>query len=356
MKQKDKHIIFLDTSVFESENFFQGRKLNQLCELSRNGTIELKIANFVYRELLQRIKANIIKSQNAFKKAHNLIDREGKLLKNIKKFQQFYLLPEINIQSIFTKLKSSLDKFLEENSIEIIESKTINVNEIFDNYFSSKPPFGEGKKKNEFPDAFIYSTIKEWTIKNKRKVYLITNDSDFNDLDSKNIDCSNNLSSILDLISRDIDDKHTAFIEELYDESELEIIDSLEKDFQYELSDAVQDKLLQDPFYDDPDLGVPNEIKAEIEIGVINELVLNNRFSYEIESDISFSIDFEYIDLSTGYYDKDDETWYGVERKTTTRNYSANVISIAEFNYDLNEDNGYFNKIIEFEIRNIEEV
>ncbi|MCB0745686.1 MAG: hypothetical protein KDC67_17415, partial [Ignavibacteriae bacterium] len=104
------------------------------------------------------------------------------------------------------------------------------------------------------------------------------------------------------------------------------------------------------------DVQTPEDIEVNIEIGVINEVVINSSFSYEIESNITFSIDVEYIDLSMAYYDKEDGVWWGEERVTETKRYSANVISIAEFSYDLGEENGFYYQMKDFEIRDLEEI
>lgn len=356
MTHKHKHIIFIDTSIFESENFFKGRKLNNLCELSREGLVELKITDIVYNEIIQRIHANIEKAEIAFKKAHNLIDREGKIAKNIPDYEQLYPLPKIDVDATFEKLKTQLDSFIKQNSIEIVDSSISSTSDVFKDYFSTKPPFKEGKKKSEFPDAFTYSTIKEWGSSNKKRVYLISNDSDFDDLTDENIDCSYNLSTILDLVSREIDEKHTDYIENIYENSKREIIYALEKEFTDELSNSVYRDLENDPFIEDADVGFPEDIDVAIGIGVINEIILNKSFSYEVESIITFSISVEYTDLSTGVYDKEDGVWWGEERREITKEYSANVISIAEFSYSLDENKGFYFQMSDFKLLDLEEI
>ena len=164
---KNKHIIFLDTSIFESENFFKGRNLLHICELSQNGLIEVKITDITYNEIINRIKENIQKSQTSFKKANSLINGEGKLLKNIDEFSIYFNFPKIESEDLLIQFKLKLEKFIKDNVIEIIDSKISNLKEVFENYFNLLPPFKEGKKKSEFPDAFTYSTIKEWSILNK---------------------------------------------------------------------------------------------------------------------------------------------------------------------------------------------
>ena len=356
MSNQDKHIIFLDTSVFESENFFKGRNINHIAQLAEDDSIELKITDIVYNEIKQRIYSNLRKSQLAFKKAKSHLDSEAKILKNLNAFDQFYPLPKIDIDELYKTLVTNLDKFISDHKIEIIDSSTSDVKEVFKAYFESEPPFHNEKKKSEFPDAFTFNTIEKWTKANNKKVFLISKDSDFDELSNQNIDCSQNLSSLLDQISREIDEKQTELIESVYEASTGDIVYALENNFDDKLADAVFNELENDPFYEDVDvIGGPNDVNAEIDIAVINEIVINSSFSYEVESNISFSIEVEFTDLNSAIYDKETGIWYGEERVTMVKEYSVNVISIAEFSYDLKDNNGFYYKMDEFEIRSIDE-
>lgn len=348
----EKHILFLDTSFFESENFFKGRNLNHLCELSRSGQIEIKITDIIYREVQHRIKENVLKAQSAFKKAHALITGEGKILKNLENYE----IPKVDAEEVIKELTERFDRFIIHNQIEIIDSEISNINEVFKDYFETNPPFHEGKKKTEFPDAFTYSTVKAWSTQKVKKVYFLSNDSDFENLSSDEIDCSQSLSTIIDLIAREIDEKHTKIIEETYEDSKFEIERSLVNDYKSDLAEAVYNQLENDPFYEDVEVETADDIAVEIVIGVINEVIIDSSFSYEIESNITFSIRVEFTDLTSGFYDKEDGVWWGQERISETKQYSANVISIAEFSYDLEKGNGFYYMTSNFSIRDIEEL
>lgn len=353
---KNKHIIFLDTSIFESENFFKGRNLLHICELSQNGLIEVKITDITYSEIINRIKENIQKSQTSLKKAQSLLNGEAKLLKNIDEFLTCFNFPKIESEDLLNRFKIKLDQFITDNSIEIIDSKVSNLKEVFENYFNLLPPFKEGKKKSEFPDAFTYSTIKEWTILNKTYSYFISNDSDFENLTTENINCSHNLSSIIDLITREIDEKHTKYIDTIYDKYVEKVIFDLEGNFENDLMGAVYDQISNDPFYEEPEIDLPFEIEVELKYISLNELNINTNFSYEIESEITFSVEVEFIDYSMGFYDKEDGIWYGEERINETKKYSATVTAIAEFWYNLEDEYDEFYAMTDFTIKKIEEI
>jgi len=50
---------------------------------------------------------------------------------------------------------------------------------VFDLYFSKAAPFGEGKKKAEFPDAFVLSTLSAWGEKEEQTILIASDDGDF---------------------------------------------------------------------------------------------------------------------------------------------------------------------------------
>lgn len=43
---------------------------------------------------------------------------------------------------------------------------------------SKKPPFGETKKKDEFPDAFVLAALEGWCEKNNERIYVASTDPD----------------------------------------------------------------------------------------------------------------------------------------------------------------------------------
>lgn len=71
--------------------------------------------------------------------------------------------------------------FMEEIGIEIIETDKECTSDLWDRYFSKKPPFSE-KKKSEFPDAMaLLSILRYFKIKNKDKnsIIIVSCDKDW---------------------------------------------------------------------------------------------------------------------------------------------------------------------------------
>ncbi len=56
-----------------------------------------------------------------------------------------------------------------------------NLERVIDWYFERKPPFGEGKKAKEFPDAIMISALDKYCTKRKAKLAVISRDEGFKD-------------------------------------------------------------------------------------------------------------------------------------------------------------------------------
>ena len=71
------------------------------------------------------------------------------------------------------------DKFLSDTNAEILNTDLIKIEKIIDDYFELRPPFeNKAEKKNEFPDAFIVSQIRN-KFDSYDYVAVISNDNGF---------------------------------------------------------------------------------------------------------------------------------------------------------------------------------
>lgn len=317
--------VFLDTSIFEAENFFLGRNLIKLCELSKNKIVELKITDIIYEELKQRIKSNISKAQISTKKTFQAINGEGKILKNVEGLNNLYSLLNIDFFEVERALLIKLEEFLEKYDFEIINSNISNISEVFNDYFNIAPPFKEGAKKNEFPDAFSLNTIKQWAKKNNEKIFFLTQDSDFLQISYKNIDITHTISTLLDYITRHNNEIHISFIENKIKEYDFDYnIEKVleDKDFE-QLIQAIENDIFIYGDYYDPEIGDMEKYYVTIDSKQINSIIQSKSVTFEINASISIDIELSYYDISNAFYDKEDDEWYGKEPKSTIKNYIA---------------------------------
>jgi hypothetical protein len=199
---------FLDTSVFEENNFFHGGNIHDILYYSQIGVINIYMTSISKMELIDRMKTHLTKCKSEHNKfVKSLNNHDFRILRNI----DFYndLRPSsLKVTEGLEKLKSKLEINIKLAKIKIIQSDKVNADEIFRLYYSSKPPFSEGKKKYEFPDAIIIKTLDDWCLKNKKRIYVISNDNDFNHFKSYRLIFRNNLSSMLSVITKFYDEKY----------------------------------------------------------------------------------------------------------------------------------------------------
>jgi hypothetical protein len=226
---------------------------------------------------------------------------------------------------------------------------------IINDYFDVKPPFKDGVKKSEFPDAFSLSTIKIWCETNKKSVVHVSNDKDFTDYDNKQIDCSHDLSSLLEHLFTENSDVKYEFISAIFEKSIDQISDAIDSELPEDLNSFAFSKIENDAWYEDVDVDFLEIYKTELDVGTINEIE-EDSFSYEIEMNVYFSVEAYYTDLSTAFYDKEDGVWWGEERRQETKKYCANVLIYADFELEDNKIDGHFYEITDFEIRDVDEI
>ena len=169
---KTMDIIFIDTSIFESNNFLESDRIKQVYKLAERGEIKVVLPELTYDEILNRISKNIEESSQKFNKYR----QETRILRNIpslsEKFKPF------EKRQVKEELYEIVKEKFSQSNFEIIAYPTLNIKEIFRSYFDKTFPFGSGGKKSEFPDAFTLKSIEIWAEENNVKVLAFSKDKD----------------------------------------------------------------------------------------------------------------------------------------------------------------------------------
>ena len=154
--------VTIDTNIFEANKFDFGTDstMSLLVKNVQNGKIKLVLSNIVISEVEKHICRCV-----------------DKVCGKARKLRQEYLdiLPEqyladigmgIYVQipdkkTIHQSAKDVFAKFLEDCKVERLDTGSINLEEILEDYFAVRPPFENSeKKRKEFPDAFIAEEIR----------------------------------------------------------------------------------------------------------------------------------------------------------------------------------------------------
>lgn len=183
-----ENIIFLDSSIFISNNYFASELINQLFFLARKKQVEIFITDVVEKEITKNIKESYELISNCLKK--------NNVWKNIHLSEIPFLIEKHN--KIVDETVNKLSQLVSNDIIKIIKTSNSINDKLLKLYFENKVPFNNKKKKNEFLDGFILLTIEEWCIKNAKKVVLFSEDPDILNYTCKHFTVSKNLSEFVE--------------------------------------------------------------------------------------------------------------------------------------------------------------
>ena len=297
--------IFIDTSVFESENFLMGNKINSLFSLAQSEEIIILLPQLTYDEIKNRIRK---RCREAF---DYLKENKYSILKNTKSHQS--LFNKKNINDTILEIINKFDKQITKSKIKKLAYNDIDVEKIINSYFAQEKPFGSGQKKDEFPDAITLQIIEKWCKKHRVKCVLLSNDKDMQEY-------KNEL-----FIHEDTEEYVNRKLKEA--EARISSINQLFKENEsYYISKV---KEWSEEQFENETLYLKHINYAEIEsIEISNievtfkEYYVTRKFDDNIQIqayyDITFEIKIEHTDLDSGYYDDEERTWYYVENTFTT--------------------------------------
>ena len=325
------HYIFLDTSVFIKENFFAGNKLKAFLKHEQESDIELLTTEITTKECISNLGVFLANSNSAFNKALKELNNKAKTFKNIESLKQLFNLHNtFDFENEKKDLEVQFSKLISEHFklVDIDSNKTLKV---IDDYFKQNAPFKNGKKKYEFPDAIVLNSLETWCKENKRKIYVVADDKDLNSYESDSLIPIKEYGKLLDQISFTFSDENiTQKIEGIIDDNQKEIISTIEESF-------------VDNF---PTDGLDDSQGFEYEINSIDKLysyiighsvlqIFDNVATVELSISMQFEIDVSFDDTNTGWYDKEDGIWYGVENINRVISEDCTLTVIVEIEFEL---------------------
>ena len=173
--------VTIDTNVFDATKYNLGdnSNLRLLVKYVQERKINLVLSDIVIREVKKHIKDQI----------ENICAIEKRLRKEVLKKSSEHFINHIGLsrvlentddrQLLIDKGIELFDKFLSDTNAEILNTDLIKIEKIIDDYFELRPPFeNKAEKKNEFPDAFIVSQIRN-KFDSYDYVAVISNDNGF---------------------------------------------------------------------------------------------------------------------------------------------------------------------------------
>ncbi len=337
--------IYLDTSTIVAENFLAGRKLKELAALSKAGKIDLRLTTITFDEVLKKISEHTTESFLKLNKAHSLLNNQAKILKNIPEYRDSFNFPDYEVTDAIKKIQDDFKTFVKENNIKIFPVDNVDIQSVFNQYFEGQKPFGPGKKKSEFPDAFVVKSIENRTITDNKSTILISGDPDMKEYESESdlFEIYDDISSVLDRINSSIEEyeEKIAFIKSTVPIETNAVEQYLDKNYTDGIAMLVHDKLLYDADYPDVEYDDPS-IKGvyidNIDIIKIEDEAVQLNLSISVILNITIS----YSNYDFASYDREDGRWYNVETTTEHKEYNLDIEAITIFMCEEDGDTTYF--------------
>jgi hypothetical protein len=159
--------VFVDTQAFFRERFnWRSKSCARLKELVRSGQVQVLTTSVTRSEVRSKIKESLDHARAALRKHDVVLGQLGSA----------NAVTALEAAEAETRLQALFDLFMDDvKAVEVPLSRA--VDKIFDDYFHERPPFS-AKKKSEFPDAFVVSSLQERARTTGKKIYVVSGDAD----------------------------------------------------------------------------------------------------------------------------------------------------------------------------------
>jgi len=236
--------------------------------------------------------------------------------------------------------KTGFNNFISLFNVKKLGYEKINVDEVMNWYEEKKAPFGDGKKGREFPDAFALAAIKEYAIKNKIDVAIISRDKDFEQAcDSYTyLYHYDSLAEYIEAINSV--DERTKLIHEVIER---------DKD---KIAKIISEKFPNRTFYVEANWeGDADDIQVEnVEIQELHIVGIGNReCTIAFEAEVSYSAYVSYDDLSTAVYISSEDFYMALDVIKGTVMEIAYVTGIVKIKLSSDRNSIYKINILEID-------
>lgn len=316
--------VFIDTQCFVNAGLhFDGPAFKSFRKYCENDELIHISTSVVTREVKSKI-------ENSVKDAINSIQsfrRKARLLSSLDDQNIKGLFKEIPDNHIHKKSKEVFEDFMTACSTEIIGAADIDTEELLTLYFDRKAPFGDGKKKSEFPDAISLLSLKSH-LENEEKIYVISEDSDLKAYceENPNFIQIESLDKLLDIYTTHNNARHEQVKQYFIDHKEeikQKIIEILEGCDVYNSSS-----------WEDAEV---DEGLTVLSLGNIEPSIL---YINDEESQVTFDIEVEFEvtvtgpDFNNGTYDREDGIIYTFNKTSRTEAIRSTFTVEASLYYE----------------------
>lgn len=313
--------VFLDTEVFEAFNFdFQSTAFQELSRLARVDFVSIFLTTITIGEIRTHMAEKVRQATNILKAFRN---REGRILQKVSKYSQLFQKPDR--QECISEVLAGLNEFLDDAQVTVIDTTPVDAEAVFGDYFALRKPFGEGRNKSEFPDAFAQHALMKWCEKNGSKMYVISANQDWQGVTDRLIPLTK-LEEFIDAAVKD----HAEHLPE--------VVLSLLRRHKDKVLRAIGDEFSTATFYTDDVEGDVDGIGIHnIDIGKALILEITNASAkISLEVKIDYTADVSYLNPD---YGREERMWTYRPRRQTEADGAEQFDAEIHAQYDqANED------------------
>lgn len=332
-KELRSRLVFIDTCIFISKHFNFGiNSLGRIQQYLNDNKIHLLMPDITKREIEKKIKETSIEAHLKLKKLFKK-DNDIKILV-IAEGLPYSGNPNIpTAEDIEVKINEKFIEFIESQNVEIVPTDCANIKDIFDSYFSSKPPFSNAQKKYEFPDAFVLDAINTISKKRKHDLYVISSDPDMKSYTDQ-YDNLNHLNDINDLFSLIIHNDEelkvpAEFADKVFEYLKDEILSrALEK---FQNAEYTASEYEENFIYD-----VVRNVQIE-DIGISNKNLISVsdiESEYEVSFNVKINVDFAIPSQDDAIYDRENGKYFYLKYTNFTQSLEKEYQAIITIDYE----------------------
>lgn len=170
---------FIDTNYIEKKAFsFDDVAYKKLRLLAVGGQIEVLAPTIIIDEVANRAKDRFDKVldtiQKAEKESYVFESFAPDICRNIHDLSQ-----AANDTNSSQEARELFSQYLESCGAVFLPATEISSRQLFDSYFASNPPFGEGIKRKEFVDAGVINLLDQYQGRTGLPVHVVSSDGDY---------------------------------------------------------------------------------------------------------------------------------------------------------------------------------
>ena len=315
--------VFLDTEVFDAHQLdFDSPNIRRVAARAVEGRVHILLPSVTEREIRAH---QVEKASEAFKEIKKL-RRSSRTVRKALAGPVLDGLNAVTEETILATLRGEFDAFIAETRAESVRVDGVSPEAVFAKYFAGTAPFGGGKKKHEFPDAFTCGSLEAWSAAhNNEKIYVVSKDGDWKRV------CTGHavfiqvdtIEELLELYANAaLVEAIRAGLEERREELQ-QLIEQQAEDFDYYPGDQLVDG----------EIDAVEQVEVDIQEFHIVEAA-DGKASVSVYCELKVTVAVVADDANSGIYDHEDKTMHYVYRASGTVSRELELTVEVEITYE----------------------